>query len=229
MGNRAELPFSKIEWVFTDLGETLIDERIALRDRLEQAVRLMAEIGRPRFLRQLEEACKSAACDYVTKQYDEGLKRLGLNRERRRFVISRTPWRSDLEELMPGAIDLLEILSRKFKLGVIANQPRGVVERLEQRGIRQYFSVVIASEEVGVAKPDPRIFEIALEAAKCPPAKALMIGDRIDNDIRPAKLLGMKTIRVLSGWGSLQEPRDEQDLADYTAESLGEIRDLLAG
>ena len=48
-------------------------------------------------------------------------------------------------------------------------------------GILKYFNLVVASAEEGVAKPDKRIFEIALERAGCAPEEAFMIGDRIDN------------------------------------------------
>ena len=47
--------------------------------------------------------------------------------------------------------------------------------------------------------PDRRIFEIALERSGCKPENAVMIGDRIDNDIVPAKQLGMKTIWIKTG------------------------------
>jgi HAD superfamily hydrolase (TIGR01549 family) len=63
-------------------------------------------------------------------------------------------------------------------------------------GILQYIDLVIASAEEGVAKPYRRIFEIALNRANCIPEQSVMIGDRIDNDIIPAKAIGMKTIWI---------------------------------
>ncbi|MBR4040277.1 MAG: HAD-IA family hydrolase, partial [Clostridia bacterium] len=59
---------------------------------------------------------------------------------------------------------------------------------------RKYIDIVVASAEEGVAKPDKRIFEIALERADCKRSEAAMIGDRLDNDIVPANELGMYTI-----------------------------------
>lgn len=53
---------------------------------------------------------------------------------------------------------------------------------------------MIALKEESVAKLDKKIFEIALERSKCKPMQTIMIGDRIDNDIIPAKLLGMHII-----------------------------------
>ena len=54
---------------------------------------------------------------------------------------------------------------------------------MEKFGIRKYIDVIVASAEEGVAKPDRRMFEIALERANCSANQAVMIGDRIDYDI----------------------------------------------
>lgn len=56
----------------------------------------------------------------------------------------------------------------------------------------KYIDLVIASAEEGVAKPDLRIFNIALERANCKPEEAIIIGDIIDNDIVPANKIGIK-------------------------------------
>ena len=92
-------------------------------------------------------------------------------------------------------------LSGRYKIGVIANQSLGTAERLKKFGILKYIELVVASAEEGVAKPDRRIFEIALSRAGCEPKQAIMIGDRIDNDILPAKKLGMYTMWVKQGFG----------------------------
>lgn len=62
---------------------------------------------------------------------------------------------------------------------------------------------MIASAEEGISKPNPRIFEIALGRADCKAEHAVMIGDRIDNDVVPAKKMGMKTVWIRQGgrWG----------------------------
>jgi len=50
-----------------------------------------------------------------------------------------------------------------------------------------------------------------------------MIGDRLDNDIRPARLLGWKTIRIMQGFARFQSPRDSADEADFTVANLSEL------
>ena len=53
-----------------------------------------------------------------------------------------------------------------------------------------------------------------------------MIGDRLDNDIRPARLRGWKTVRILQGFARFQSPRDQFDEADATVAELGELLPL---
>ena len=50
-----------------------------------------------------------------------------------------------------------------------------------------------------------------------------MIGDRVDNDIVPAKKLGMKTVWIKQGFGALQEPLSQSEKADYTVNNLSEL------
>ena len=87
----------------------------------------------------------------------------------------------------------------------------------------KYIQLVIASAEEGVAKPDKRIFEIALERSMCSPNGAVMIGDRIDNDIIPAKKMGMATIWVKQGYGKYWTITNESEKADFEVNNLTEL------
>ena len=73
-------------------------------------------------------------------------------------------------------------------------------------------------------KPDPRIFLWALERAGCRPQDAVMIGDRIDNDIVPAKALGMRTVHLLTGPAAVYAPKP--DPADAVVSSLSDLLTL---
>ena len=106
---------------------------------------------------------------------------------------------------------------------MIANQNPGTVERLQNWKLLQYFNVVVASAEAGVAKPDPAIFRMALERAGCTPAQTVMVGDRMDNDVAPAKALGMHSVRVLRGPGAFYLPRSLEEEPEYTIQNLGEL------
>ncbi len=76
-------------------------------------------------------------------------------------------------------------------------------------------------------KPDLEIFRLALQRAGCLPEEAAMVGDRIDNDIRPAKALGMSTIRIVQGASRLQVPRVADDIADFTVHDIAAVAEAL--
>ncbi len=141
--------------------------------------------------------------------------------------VEKTKWNSNDERLYPETEKCLKILSEKYKIGIIANQSPGTSDRLEKLGILRYTDLVIDSAEEGVAKPDRRIFEIALERSSCNPSEAVMIGDRIDNDIVPAKFLGMKTIWVRQGFGKYWNITNENEKADYVVDDLMTLCDIL--
>ena len=111
-------------------------------------------------------------------------------------------------------------------MGIIANQSHGTAKRLEKWGIQKYIDVVAASAELGVAKPDKAIFEKALEMAKCVAQEAIMIGDRLDNDISPAKKLGMQTIWVRQGFAIYQDLQLAECQPDYIVDNLSELKEI---
>lgn len=91
----------------------------------------------------------------------------------------------------------------------------------------KYIDLVIASAEEGVAKPDPKIFEIALERSGCKAENAVMIGDRIDNDIIPAKKLGMKTVWIKQGFPQYWNIENDNEKPDFSVSSLTELCNIL--
>lgn len=104
---------------------------------------------------------------------------------------------------------VLHELANEYCLGVAANQVRACRAALDHFGLLKYLSVIWISEEIGLQKPDPAFFEGMLNAAGCAPEEAVMIGDRIDYDIRPAKALGMRAIQTHYQEELLPEQPDE--------------------
>ena len=143
---------------------------------------------------------------------------------RRSLAEARYP--KELEAPHDGAEEAVRTLSRRYRIGVIANQSAGTEERLTNWGLMPFVSICLSSAELGLAKPDPAIFRLALSRATCAPAEAVMIGDRLDNDIRPARLQGWWAVRILQGFHQFQSPRDELDKADATVKGLSELLPL---
>lgn len=204
--------FDNIEWLFFDVGSTLIDEHIAYEHRLRD-IACMANCTYQYVYEQAVTFYKQ------NKKGDlEVAKQLGVRLPR---------WHTEDEILYEDTLKCLEVLASGYKIGIIANQSLGTKERLEQHKLLQYIDLVIASAEEGVSKPDKRIFEIALERSKCKPSSAIMIGDRIDNDIIPAKSLGMYTIWVKQGFGGYWSIKCEEEEPDCVVSDIGKLCDYL--
>lgn len=136
------------------------------------------------------------------------------------------PYRTELEKLYEEAPAIIKALSQKYELGIIANQLDGLKERLEAFDLLQYFKYIISSWDVKIMKPDIRIFEYALDKANCTPQEACMIGDRLDNDILPAKALGIKTVWIKQGFGALQKPLSKSEEPDHSINNLSELLEI---
>lgn len=204
--------FENIEWLFFDVGSTIVDERAAYEHRMRE----IADLANMNYDKVYEMAMEF---------YKENKK--GDLETAKLLGVELTKWHKEDERLYRDALKCLEILSSRYKIGIIANQSLGTKKRLEQYGILQYIDLVVASAEEGVVKPDKRIFEIALERSNCKSNHAVMIGDRIDNDIVPANLLGMHTIWMRQGFGRYWNITQELEKADYTVDNLMEICNIL--
>ena len=97
--------------------------------------------------------------------------------------------------LIDGTIDLLEALKDHFHMHIITNGFEEVQwVKLRNSKLLPYFKEVITSEAVGAKKPDPRIFQFALEKAGATVIESVMIGDDLKTDIIGAIQIGMKCI-----------------------------------
>ncbi|TKC13032.1 noncanonical pyrimidine nucleotidase, YjjG family [Pedobacter polaris] len=97
--------------------------------------------------------------------------------------------------LFAGAERVLAYLQKKYQLHIISNGfKETTLTKMNLSGLNPYFTNVIISEDVGVNKPNKRIFEHALEKAIATKEESIMIGDSLEADIRGAQDFGMKAI-----------------------------------
>ncbi len=95
-------------------------------------------------------------------------------------------------QLLPGALDLVRELAEKFPLALITNGIASVQnKRFAASPIAPYFRSIVISEEVGIAKPDPRIFKPALEKLDVEAGDVLYVGDSVSSDMAAARNAGM--------------------------------------
>ena len=95
-------------------------------------------------------------------------------------------------EPMPGAVETLAGLrARGLELAVVSNWDIGLAEHLERIGAASFFSTIVTSAEAGAAKPDPAVFQLALERLGVRPDRALHIGDEAEDE-EGAQAAGMR-------------------------------------
>ncbi len=95
-------------------------------------------------------------------------------------------------QLLPGALDLVRELAGKYPLALVTNGIASVQnKRFAASPITPYFQSIVISEEVGIAKPDPRIFAPALEKIGVTADAVLYIGDSVTSDMAAARNAGM--------------------------------------
>jgi|Deesub1362A_J573_1020465.scaffolds.fasta_scaffold00222_48 HAD superfamily hydrolase (TIGR02253 family) len=133
----------------------------------------------------------------------------------------------NLNYLKNGAVELLNSLMGKFKLGLITNGPARVQkEKINKLDIQKYFDIILISGEIGVAKPNPEIFKLALKNLKVHPENAIFVGDSYEYDIVGAKRIGMKTVLISDSNTDKFFPNKEVTL-DYHVSSLGDLKKII--
>ncbi|AUX92249.1 pyrimidine 5'-nucleotidase [Mixta gaviniae] len=126
---------------------------------------------------------------------------------------------------LEGAVNLMNALKGKVKMGIITNGFTALQQvRLERTGFRDYFDLLVISEQVGHAKPHPAIFNYALEKMEHPAReRVLMVGDNPDSDILGGINAGLKTC-WLNADG---REKPEAITPDWQVSSLHELQSIL--
>ncbi|AYG00079.1 HAD family hydrolase [Lactococcus allomyrinae] len=209
--------FKNMKWLFFDLGSTLINEEKAQEIRIRESVKLLVEQGISMTEQQFFQEMCNASKRYEP-QYLAVMENLGSDK-----IVS---YPHQLEQLYAETLPLLDKLRQRYKIGIIANQSLTGADLLKKWQLQDKIDFMNSSADFGIAKPNLEIFKTALEFCDCEPENICMIGDRLDNDIFPAKQLGMKTIWVKQGFGAYQIPISRAYEPDLEVESLKELFDL---
>ncbi len=187
-----------IRWVFFDVGNVIMNDDPVMAFLYIELHRALEAAGKgmpfPALLAEREADLAERGPGHW---YRLGERYLGTDELHALMHRCASRIRADYmayHNLLPGMSEALSHLSREFALGLLANQLREAVDALAGLGLRRHFRVLALSELVDQKKPEPGIFTWALREADCAPGEAVMVGDRIDNDIVPARQLGMWTV-----------------------------------
>ncbi len=113
-------------------------------------------------------------------------------------------------ELYAEALEVIAAVSEIAAVGMITNGPSSIQRpKIELLELAAHFPVIVVSEEVGVWKPDPEIFRIALNQCNCRAEDAIYVGDSIEHDIPGAHAAGMRAVwinRLGIDWSGARPP-----------------------
>ncbi len=213
-----------IEMVFLDIGGVLYDDTV--------------------YARAWHRALRDAGARFTDTEFDEeyGRARTEQSGSFRRRLVARFLPDGDLRELEslaarywhypPSAlyedvVPCLEELRGRYRLGVIANQPGDVRTAMRRDGLDRFFEVWGVSDELGVGKPDPALFELSVKTAGVSPGASVMVGDRLDYDMRPAARVGMRTVWMLRGEAPDDPTPEQLAETDAAVGGLAELPDAL--
>lgn len=225
-----------LKWIFLDIGSTLCDECSFNKYLFTHILNSMEEAG----LRISWDEFNAALKNVISNRRFTGYGYTGIVRELVKSF-SNDPillqknmdyYREnahkyvEMMEPVPEAIRVLNKLKEKYNLGVLANQPKGTRQKLESLGLARFFKLIVLSEEIGLKKPDIKVYQYTLNQVNCIPQEAAMVGDRIDADIGPAKSLGMRTVLIRRGIMLHMYPMNDFEVPDFEIKELDELLEI---
>lgn len=233
----------QLEALIFDYGNTLIEFGPGQVDACDRAlsVALEAMFGRHDFgrLQEIQHRERRSPYEGEFKENDLG----GTTRSLIRALYETDASDDQIAELLnvrfkvmvssirvdSAVHELLDRLSKRFRLGLISNYPcsRSINHSLAQHGLDRWFETVVVSADVGHVKPHPKLFDLAVSTMKVRPEATLYIGDNWLGDIQGAKRFGMKAawIRQYIPYEDFPEnPGDHQP--DLIVEHLSELAGL---
>lgn len=229
----------KCKAIIFDLDDTLFDRNAAQIRVVESIMQRLPQIFLGLSTEQVTEAFMES--DQIsTVDFESGMPSDGLRQKRSRIFLQLLGIKEDYADAIndiyirdyprmnlpiAGAVPLVKELSTRFPVAVVSNGlPDVQYKKLETIGLRDVFSCIVLSEEIGIRKPDSRIFHFAADLLQIQPLKCLYVGDSYRNDIVGAKSAGMQTCWFNSESSKLKN-RGKQ--ADFVISNLGELLNIL--
>ena len=236
----------EIEAICFDLDDTLVDARGGWRAGFAEAIAELharsaelQRLGSPAQIydghfRRYSEAAHQAAGggEWESRFTREAFERLLREHLEPDAALAERLHREYVEAvhahmvLYPDAVETLELLGARYPLGLISNGPRELQRpKLESFMLERHFEVIVISGEVGVQKPDPVIFALALEALEVAAERTIYVGDNPAHDVVGACDSGLAAIWVNRGDWPLDALGDEREppLRHVEVRALAEV------
>lgn len=217
-----------LEVVFLDIGGVIYDDRTYRRAVLRGLRDLGAAVSDDEYEAAYEDLRRAQ-----DGSFRDALAERFLSGDVGREVVTRAVaphWSNPPDALHADVRPCLEALvAAGYRLGVIANQPSEVRRAMVRDRLTGYFEFLGVSDDLGLEKPDPRIFAHAVEVVDAEPSACVMVGDRLDHDVRPARAAGMRAVWVLRGEAPDRPTPQQLAEADACVRTLADLTTTLEG
>jgi putative hydrolase of the HAD superfamily len=196
--------------VIFDLWQTLIpwpaESARALYGQMARAVGATHEQFEEVWLSGRSARDTGPIADSVRWVFDQ----LGVEADPQTIISLRRDWTRESIIPRPDAVSTLEELRRRgHKLGLITVCSTEVAELWEATPFRGLFDSTVFSAEVGISKPDPRIYELCCEQLGVRPGECLFVGDGANYELPGAEQVGMTALQLRAPGEDLTEPGKE--------------------
>lgn len=225
----------EIKTIFFDIDDTLFDReraqheiiRLFLYKYVDLFKGLDADLVEDAFIRSDQISIETCNPNDSVEQFRLARTKIFLDLVSLDYKYSET-LTNDYVQLYPkvnvptvGANDTVKKLSKRHRLGIISNGFTDVqYEKLRTLNLLHFFNPIVLSEEVGIEKPNTRIFQKACDLIPIDPEYCLYIGDSFENDV-----VGSKNAGMLSCWynHNSEQLKDSAVKPDFTIDSLEKL------
>jgi HAD superfamily hydrolase (TIGR01549 family) len=217
-----------IKNIFLDAGGVILNETEFENNSATVISQILKQYNKNYSVENYWKDVEEAVYRFIPKVYDYVLYKNIKDIEK--FKRSKMEYKNIIKsinikfELMEGIGELLMEYSKYYRMGILGQYGSDFREFLKNEKLIKYFTYTEIQDDYKTTKPDTRYFEAVLRECKCKAEESVMIGDRIDKDIIPARMVGMKTIRIRTGIHKNQEPRIPEEMAEITVDKLEEIK-----
>ncbi|MEM4336692.1 MAG: HAD family hydrolase [Candidatus Woesearchaeota archaeon] len=236
----------KYKAIFFDLDDTLEDWNVAkkaIKNEFCTFVEKNYNINRKKFFKKFVEV----EYDIVGRSLNpmnysryvwlkETFRRLGIritDTELRK--LERIYWRIAYKNItpFPDTINTLKKL-KIYKKVIVTDSDGDKSDEIKNKkirllGIRKYFNIIITSNMTGKNKPDKKLWKLALKKLRVKPRECIMVGDKPEIDLKPAKEMGFTTVWIKRGhWASMRKNKKFR-FVDFEIKKISELLNIVSG
>ena len=226
----------KYQVLLFDADETLFDFKMAEKQAFlraleeykldvdkEESLKLYSQIHKHRW--EEFERGEITADRLRVERFERFSKKIKIDFDAVSFSKAYAKFLGEGAYLFDDSVEVIDYLSKKYKLALVTNGLKDVQKsRISKTPLKDYFQELIISDEIKISKPDPRIFDYALDKLDhMDKSKVLMIGDSLTSDMQGGINAGIDTC-----WYNPNHLENKSGLnLTYEIHSLNELKEIL--